>query len=100
MNSINKEKTIVSNMIYLYCKDKHSIIKDLCEDCEGLKNYSISKLNNCRYSNKKPVCKKCNTHCYNPTMKEKIKNVMRYSGPRMLFLHPLNTVYYLLKNIR
>jgi len=28
-------------------------------------------------------------HCFKPVMRDKIKAVMRYSGPRMLRTHPI-----------
>ena len=34
----------------------------------------------------------CPVHCYKPAMRQKIKEVMRMAGPRMLFLHPIETV--------
>ena len=37
----------------------------------------------------KTFCSNCKVHCYKEEMKEKIKIVMRYSGPRMLFYHPV-----------
>lgn len=37
----------------------------------------------------KPTCGSCSVHCYKPSMKKRIIEVMRYSGPRMIFHHPL-----------
>ena len=37
----------------------------------------------------KTFCSKCKVHCYKPDMQKKIKEVMRFSGPRMLFYHPV-----------
>lgn len=37
----------------------------------------------------KTFCSNCKVHCYRPEMREKIRVVMRYSGPRMLFCHPI-----------
>lgn len=44
---------------------------------------------------KKTTCKKCPVHCYSPDMREKIRAVMRYSGPRMIFLHPFAAIRHL-----
>ena len=38
---------------------------------------------------KKSTCGKCLVHCYQPQMRENVKKVMRYAGPRMLFHHPI-----------
>lgn len=94
---IVREKIIVGYMIEIYCKNQHNDKGKLCVDCEELRNYSIERLNSCRYAINKPVCKNCTTHCYNPAMKERIIKVMRYSGPRMIVLHPVHAFYYIFK---
>jgi hypothetical protein len=35
-------------------------------------------------------------HCYKPAMREKIKNVMRYSGPRVTFRHPILALFHVI----
>jgi len=34
-------------------------------------------------------CSACKVHCYSKEMQEKIREMMKYAGPRMLFVHPL-----------
>ena len=34
-------------------------------------------------------------HCYQPQMREQIRQVMRYSGPRMLLYHPVLAIWHL-----
>ena len=46
--------------------------------------YARLRLEKCRYGADKPTCAKCTTHCYRPAMRERVRAVMRYSGPRML----------------
>jgi len=87
-------------MIDIYCKKKHNTQGELCSDCEDLKEYSSHILNNCRYSTNKPVCKNCSIHCYSPVMRDWIIKVMRYSGPRMILYHPIDTFYYLSRKIK
>ena len=38
----------------------------------------------------------CNVHCYRPDMREKIREVMRFSGPLMIFHHPMEALRYIL----
>jgi len=33
----------------------------------------------------KPFCSTCDTHCYRPAMREYMRDVMRYAGPRSMF---------------
>jgi hypothetical protein len=90
---IKREEETLVVMIRMYCKKNHSPI-NLCDECDELEAYALSKLRKCTYGNKKPVCSKCKTHCYNPVMREKIKRVMRYSGPRMILYHPVMAVMH------
>ena len=51
----------------------------------------------CPHMETKTFCSCCKTHCYKPDMKQKIKEVMRYSGPRMLFHHPVLAVKHVIE---
>lgn len=97
--NISHEKIAISYMIAIYCRKKHSSAKgQLCDECEELKKYAISKLTFCRYGEQKPTCEKCPTHCYHKKYKQQIKNVMRFSGPRMILYHPIIAIRHLYKN--
>ena len=67
----------------------------LCGDCRELLEYSLARLDHCKFGNAKTKCHKCPVHCYRPDMREKIRTVMRFSGPRMLLYHPLEALRYL-----
>ena len=41
------------------------------------------------HSGEKTFCSACKIHCYRNDMAEKIRKVMRYSGPRIIFHHPI-----------
>lgn len=74
-------------MIRLYCKRKEGN-STLCPECEQLIEYAKKRLTHCRYGENKKACRRCLTHCYNPDMRQRIREVMRYSGPRMIFFAP------------
>ena len=67
----------------------------VCGDCRELLEYSLARLEHCKFGNAKTKCHKCPVHCYRPDMREKIRTVMRFSGPRMLLYHPLEALRYL-----
>ena len=94
MNRIDWEKRTVRHMIELWCRKNHGG-KDLCGDCRELLEYSLARLEHCKFGNAKTKCHKCPVHCYRPDMREKIRTVMRFSGPRMLLYHPLEALRYL-----
>ena len=86
---ILEEKKVVERMIHLYCHKKHGTVEGThCDDCGALLTYSDQRLDNCRYGEEKPTCRKCKTHCYNPSNRTKIRMVMRFSGPRLVLRAP------------
>ena len=95
---IEEEKNVVEQMIRLYCRNYEGYTK-LCPNCQELLVYCRSRLDRCRYGEQKPTCKKCPTHCYRAEMKDRIKAVMRWSGPRMILYHPLAAIRHLLREI-
>ena len=85
-------------MIHLFCHDHHDTKKDqLCGDCTDLLDYANERLEKCPFGPDKGPCSKCHVHCYKPEMRDKIRQVMRYSGPRMLTTHPILAVDHLIK---
>ena len=92
-NRIQREKRVVDWMITIYCQDNHES-SDLCKNCTDLRDYAYKRLINCPFDEEKPVCSKCKLHCYNTMQKKKIKEVMRYSGPKMLMKYPKDTILY------
>lgn len=89
------EKRILTEMIGLYCKG-HKHGGNLCARCEELRSYAMQRCDRCPHMENKTFCSNCKTHCYRPEMRQRIRAVMRYSGPRMLLCHPL----LLLRHIR
>ena len=79
------EKRLVAEMIAYYCQKKHgSAAGLLCEDCLKLEGYAHTRIARCPFTESKTFCSHCEVHCYAPEMRERIREVMRYSGPHML----------------
>ena len=87
-------------MIHIYCAAKHGTSRNLCAACAELNEYAQKRLNRCKFGEDKPTCQKCPVHCYKPEMKARIQDVMRFSGPRMIFRSPILAIKHLLKNSR
>jgi hypothetical protein len=100
IRKIENEKATVKAMIGLFCRDKHPSGASLCPGCSLLLEYSYIKLEKCSLGDNKPACSKCTIHCYNAANRKKIKEVMRYSGPRMLYYHPVLALRYLYHKAR
>jgi len=85
---IKREKKTIEAMVHIYCKAKHETHGDLCPECTEFLTYARMRLDKCPFQENKSTCGKCLVHCYQPVMREKVKKVMRYAGPRMLLHHP------------
>ena len=92
---IETEKATVKAMIEVYCKANHGE-KNVCKDCKNLIEYALLRTDKCKYKENKPACQKCKTHCYKPEYREKIKEVMRFSGPRMIYIHPVLSLKHMI----
>ena len=92
-----KEKELVSQMISLYCKKKHGGKHGLCRDCAELDDYARARSDRCPFMETKTFCSNCKVHCYQPAMRGKIRDVMRFSGPRMIFRHPVTAICHVIE---
>ena len=94
------EKKVVSKMIVIFCKNKHGSDNGLCRACTVLHDYALMRLERCPFGENKPTCGTCPVHCYKKDMREKIRTVMRYAGPRMIFRHPVDSVHHFYREYR
>ena len=97
---LRREARTVEAMIHRYCRDRHHTTDGLCPECAELLAYARHRLARCPFQERKTTCGKCPVHCYAPAMRERIREVMRYAGPRMLFSHPLLALMHLLDGLR
>jgi hypothetical protein len=99
---IRKDVGVLAEFINIYCSDKHHDVEkgraaaggeagryaetvdfEYCRECRGLLLHALSRRLICPYD-PKPSCKKCPTHCYGPGYRDRIREVMRYSGMRLI----------------
>jgi len=97
-NKKGRDLKVLANFVAIYCREKHGdedkeafsmmdprlaeVLEDeilLCADCRKLLTHAVAKSLQCPHD-PKPMCKKCETHCYAPAYREKIKEVMKFSG--------------------
>ena len=97
---LQRERKTIDAMIALFCRDKHASEGSLCVECAALAVYAWQRVEKCPYGDDKPTCAKCSIHCYKPTRREQIREVMRYSGPRMLLHRPILTIGHMLDKRR
>ena len=94
MDKREKEMRTVYEMIYLYCRKNHKD-KKLGSECLALYEYARMRIEKCPFMETKTFCSQCKVHCYKLDKREKIRKVMRFSGPRMLFYHPIMAIRHL-----
>jgi hypothetical protein len=92
---MERERRTIDTMVRLYCRDHHGTRGGSCDECDDLREYALARLERCRYQDAKPTCANCPIHCYRPDMRERVRVVMRYSGPRMLLRHPYLAIAHL-----
>ena len=115
-----KEKQVMELMIRLYCRKNHGERRkkelyslgsaevpghgqtgdELCSECRALRDYAMLRIEKCPFMETKTFCSNCRVHCYKPEMREKIREVMRFSGPRMIFYHPVMAVHHVVSSMR
>jgi len=110
-----KDIRVLSDFVAVFCREKHDgaskkpvSLKDvrlerclgsrelrLCGDCAKLLQHGVAKLLICPYD-PKPMCKKCRTHCYAPGYRERVREVMRFSGLYLVKHGRLDMVFHYL----
>jgi hypothetical protein len=90
----------VRTMIGMYCRKLHHPVNGICGDCKMLIEYSEQRTEKCRFGKDKPICVNCPVHCYKTDIREKIRGVMRFSGPRMITRHPYLALMHIIDKNR
>lgn len=97
---ITREKKTIAAMLAIDCRDHHARACGLCDDCASLLDDAQRRLDTCPFQEEKPVCNRCEVHCYAATQRERVRLVMRDAGPRMLWSHPILSLGHLLDQWR
>jgi YbgA-like uncharacterized protein len=90
-----RELATIEAMTRIYCADHHGK-GGPCGECQALITYAAKRLAVCPFGDQKPVCAKCQVHCYGRVMRDKVREIMRYAGPRMTWRHPRLALAHLL----
>jgi len=97
---IRREAQTAQAMIRLYCRKTHGRGSALCESCLEMSDFAIKRLDHCPFQEGKTTCAKCPVHCYERTMRQRIKDVMRIAGPHMLYRHPILATWHYIDSRR
>ena len=111
---LNRDLKTLAVFIQMYCRCQHPSAdkalasmkthdvaeiagKDLflCNECYKLLVHAFVKRSHCPMD-PKPMCKHCPNHCYAPVYREKIKEVMKFSGKRSVLTGRIDYLLHLL----
>jgi hypothetical protein len=104
-----KDLRVLTEFVELYCRSKHGDARrtkidtsflaggtvHLCGECSALVNHAAEKRQHCPLD-PKPSCKKCPVHCYGNDYRRRIREVMAFSGRRMILRGRLDYLVHFL----
>jgi hypothetical protein len=112
--AIRKDLRVLARFIDLYCRNRHREDErdavemkgfdvagiagrdvTLCRTCQKLLAHAFVKRSNCPMT-PKPACKNCPEHCYHPDYRRQIREVMKYSGRKLVLSGRLDYLFHLL----
>ncbi|MDA3902935.1 MAG: nitrous oxide-stimulated promoter family protein [Desulfuromusa sp.] len=110
-NKEKKDLKILALFTSVYCRDHHTAEREsllalpeqlaslksypCCASCREFLNYAIERRLNCPLE-EKPVCKHCQVHCYRSGYREKVREIMRYSGKTLIKRGRLDLLWHYL----
>lgn len=68
---------------------------ELCTECSKLLTHAFVKRMSCP-QDPKPMCKNCTDHCYYDKYRDQIKEVMKYSGKKLVMTGRIDYLLHLL----
>ena len=95
-----RELATIRAMMRIYCRDHHRTRRALCAECDDLMSYATRRLDRCVFGEDKPTCANCKVHCYSAAMRERVRTMMRYAGPRMIWRHPILAIFHVVDGRR
>lgn len=102
-----KDIRLIGKFVEVYCAGKHGTVerspytlpadmgkRRVCHECADLMAYAIAKRMKCPLEAEKPTCKHCRIHCYGKAQREKVREIMAYSGRRLMMRGRLDYVWH------
>jgi hypothetical protein len=102
-----KDIRLIGKFVEVYCAGKqhaaeHTQVvlpaglgeRSLCPECAAFLQYAVRKRLNCPLEAEKPTCKHCRIHCYDKTHREKVREIMSYSGRKLMMRGRLDYLWH------
>ena len=113
--SLRRELKTLVRFIEVHCRGKHKdepkepvVLQShdlqeiwgrplaLCRPCRDLLAHALVKRSTCPLA-PKPACKHCPDHCYHPLYRQRLREVMRYSGKKLVLSGRVDYLWHLLR---
>lgn len=106
-----KDLRVLAQFTSVYCKVHHVAKKaplqsdtpiftnlkvdkyPVCDSCRDFLFYAIERRLRCPLD-PRPVCKHCHVHCYKPDYREKVREIMRFSGKYLMMRGRLDLLWH------
>ncbi len=66
---------------------------ELCPDCAQFLAYALERRRRCPLD-PKPSCKHCHVHCYSKAYRARVREIMAFSGRRMILRGRLDSLWH------
>ncbi|MDT8421185.1 MAG: nitrous oxide-stimulated promoter family protein [Desulfuromonadales bacterium] len=107
-----KDLRVLALFTSVYCRDHHRDRESFrlnpvatglagvqkyhyCAECRDFLLYALERRLRCPLE-PKPMCKHCQVHCFRPGHREKVREVMRYSGKTLILRGRLDLLWHYL----
>ena len=106
-----KDLKVLLQFTAVYCRVKHVQDKSIvttgqaelqglplsrypvCSDCREFLLYAFQRRLRCPLE-EKPLCKHCPVHCYKPEYRQKVREIMRFSGRHLILRGRLDMLWH------
>ncbi len=102
-----KDIRLIGKFVEVYCMGRHGRVerapfslppglgeRRLCPECSAFMEYAVARRMKCPLEAEKPSCKHCRIHCYAKAQREKVREIMAYSGKRLMLRGRLDYVWH------
>jgi len=104
-----KDIRLIGKFVEVYCAGRHGAAvrskfqlpaglggRRLCGNCAEFMAYAVAKRLKCPLEAEKPTCKTCRIHCYATAQREKVREIMAYSGRKLILRGRLDYLWHYL----
>ncbi len=102
-----KDIRLIGKFVEVYCAGKHMGVekhpfllpealgkRQMCAECAGFMTYAVARRLKCPLEAEKPSCKHCRIHCYAAPQLAKVKEIMAYSGRKLMMRGRLDYIWH------